>query len=146
MPTIYDVDPTELINETANELKSLIKQPEWTFFVKTGVHKERSPVNKDWWFTRCASILRKVYLYGPIGTPKLRTFYGGIKNRGMKPERYYKGSGSIIRKALQELENAELIKKSETAKKGRIVSAKGQSFMDKIATKIHFENKSNKKE
>jgi len=138
MVNVYDVDPSKLVYATAEQLKSMIEQPEWTFFVKTGVHKERNPVNKDWWYFRCASVLRKVYVKGPIGTAKLRRYYGGKKNRGHKPERTYKGSGSITRRALQALEKAELITKSNNERKGRIVTAKGQSFVDKIATQLHF--------
>ena len=136
MATVYDVDPTELINQVAPELKNIIDKPEWTLYVKTGAHKERAPVNKDWWYFRCASILRKIYVMGPIGTQKLRKYYGGKKNRGYKPERFYEGSGSIIRKALRALEKAQLITKSTSAHKGRIPTPNGKSFVDKIASKI----------
>ncbi len=82
--TIYDVDPTELIDEIAKELQKIeeIKPPEWASFVKTGANRERPPMRKDWWFVRAASVLRKVNLKGPIGISKLRTLYGGLKNRG----------------------------------------------------------------
>jgi len=141
MVNVYDVDPSKLVDATAEELKSIIEQPEWTLYVKTGVHKERNPADKAWWYKRCASILRKVYVLGPIGTSKLRRYYGGRKNRGHKPDKTYKGSSSITRRALQSLEKAELITKSNNERKGRIVSPKGQSFVDKIATKLYFEGK-----
>lgn len=139
MVTAYDVDQDKLVQEIATELKSVdIDKPEWSDFVKTGAFKERNPVNKDWWYARCASLLRKIYMMGPIGTQKLRRYYGGKKNRGHKPEKFYKGSGSIIRKAFHSLEKAELVTKTDSPRKGRIVTNKGKSFVDKIATKLHF--------
>lgn len=139
MVTVYEVDQDMLVKELATELKSMdIDKPEWSDIVKTGAFKERNPVNKDWWYARCASLLRKVYMMGPIGTQKLRRYYGGKKNRGHKPGKFFKGSGSVIRKAFHSLEKAQLIKKTDSPRKGRIVSNKGQSFVDKTATKLYF--------
>ena len=79
---IHDVDVTQLILRTAEELKKepQIKPPVWAPFVKTSIAKERAPTQPDWWFVRAASILRKLFVLGPIGTIKLRTKYGGRKN------------------------------------------------------------------
>lgn len=139
MASIYDVDATELIEKAATELKKVpaIKPPQWASFVKTGMHKQRPPVKEDWWFTRSAAILRSIYHRGPIGVSKLRTKYGGKRDRGHKPEHFYKGSGAIIRKVCQQLEAAEFIKQTKIGvRKGRIVTPKGQSMLDKIATQI----------
>jgi len=139
MPKIYNCDPSELIEKSAEELKKVeaIKAPSWALIVKTGVHKERPPVKNDWWYTRAASVLRKVYVLGPIGVSKLRVKYGGKKNRGYKPEHFFKGSGSIIRKILQQLEKAGFIKKEEKgAHKGRVITAVGKKFLDNIASNI----------
>ncbi|MBW2989752.1 30S ribosomal protein S19e [Candidatus Woesearchaeota archaeon] len=136
---MYDVDATELIEELAKEMQNVeqIEPPGWAFFVKTGVHKERQPAREDWWYVRAASVLRKVRLKGPIGVSKLRIFYGGKKNMGYAPERFKKGSGNIIRKILQQLEKAELIKKGEKgAHKGRVITPKGIKFIDNISNKI----------
>ena len=139
MATIYDAELGEVVEKTAEKLKNIkeIKRPEWALFVKTGAHKERPPENRDWWYIRAASILKTIYLMGPIGVSKLRSRYGGKKNRGAMPEKFYKGSGSIIRKILQQLEKAELVKQGEKGvHKGRIITAKGKSFLDKIASEI----------
>ena len=74
MGTIYNSDPSELIEKTAEELKKVesIKPPVWAPFVKTGMHKERPPVKSDWWYMRAASILRQIYMFSPIGISKLR--------------------------------------------------------------------------
>src|SRR3989338_822080 len=139
MTSIYDCDPSELVEKTAEEMKKLsnIKAPQWAPIVKTGMHKERPPVKNDWWYARAASILRKIYALGPIGVSKLRTEYGGKKNRGYKTERFYKGSGSIIRKIIQQLEKEGFVKKDQKNKhKGRVITAKGKKFLDDIAAKI----------
>ena len=63
MASIYDVDPTELIGKAAEKLKKVpeIQPPEWAKYVKTGMHKQRQPVEADWWYMRSASVLRAVY-------------------------------------------------------------------------------------
>jgi Ribosomal protein S19E (S16A) len=132
MTTVYDVPADLLISTIAkdlNENKS-INAPEWAKFVKTGVHKERRPEDADWWYTRCASILRRVYIDGPVGLNSLRSYYGGKKDRGCEPEKFRKGSGSVIRTALQQLEDAGFIAK---VKEGRIITPEGKSFVDKAS-------------
>jgi small subunit ribosomal protein S19e len=137
MVTVYDVPPTKLIEKLAEKLKEMnIEEPSWTAFVKTGCHKERQPDNDDWWYIRCASVLRKIYVNGPVGVEKLRTAYGGRKNRGHKPEKFVKGSGNVIRTALQALEKAELVRRTES---GRIISPKGQSLVDNTAKEVSDE-------
>ncbi len=134
--TVYDVDAQKLIKKTAEELKKIneISPPLWSKYAKSGTNKERPPQDNDFWYVRSASILRKIYMMGPIGVEKLRTKYGGLKDRGYKPEHFYKGSGSIIRKSLQQLEKAGFIQ--QTIKKGyrgRIVTPKGKKFLDTIS-------------
>ncbi|MEA3343189.1 MAG: 30S ribosomal protein S19e [archaeon] len=134
MTTVYDVDPNKLIEETAKELKKdeNISPPEWSHFTKTGAHKERVPTDTDWWYTRAAAILRRIYTEKQ-GVSALRRAYGGRKNKGYKPERFTQGSGSIARKALQQLEKSSLVKKE---KNGRAITPKGRKLLDNIASKI----------
>ncbi|MBQ3421566.1 MAG: 30S ribosomal protein S19e [Romboutsia sp.] len=135
MSTVYDVPAEVLINYTAEELKKndKVSAPKWSNLVKTGVHKERKPENIDWWFIRSASILRRVYIDGPVGVRSLRTFYGGKKDRGVNPEKFRKGSGSIVRVALHQLEDAGYVEKVEG---GRVVTPAGKSFLDKASNEI----------
>jgi len=137
LPTPYDVPPSILIERLAKYLKDNIdevKPPKWAPYVKTGVHAERAPQNPDWWYIRCASLLRKVYIRGPIGVEHLRSEYGGRKDRGTRPEHARKGSGAIIRKALQQLEKAGLI---QTIKgRGRAVTPQGRSLLDSLSADI----------
>ncbi len=138
MPTVFDVPPNILIERVAEKLREMdeFRPPEWANYVKTGVHKERSPEQSDWWYYRVAAIFRRVYTDGPVGIERLRTAYGGRKNRGSKPEKFRKGSGSIVRRALHQLENAGFVEKTD---EGRIVSARGRSFLDRISAEIKRE-------
>jgi hypothetical protein len=77
-----------------------------------------------------ASILYRIYKEGPLGTGSLRTYYGGKKRRGTKRPEFRKSSGKIIRVCLQGLEKQGLVKK---AKKGRVVTAKGQAYLNQMA-------------
>lgn len=137
--SIYDIDTNELLEKAAEALKKVesVKIPKWAAFVKTGVGKERPPERQDWWYMRAASVLRKIYMKGPIGVSKLRSHYRSKKNRGHKPERVYKASGKITRTILQQLEKAELIKFAEKGvRKGRAITKKGKSFLDKICKEV----------
>jgi len=136
MTTAYDVPAEAIIKKLAEKLKKEYKitPPEWAKWVKTGVHKERQPEDPDWWYIRMAAVLRKVYMRGPIGTERLRSLFGGKRDRKVKPYKARKGSGSIIRKSLQQLEEAGLV--STLKGKGRIVTPKGQSFVDNTAHEI----------
>jgi small subunit ribosomal protein S19e len=139
MTHILSVNANTLVNQAAGELKKqkLVEPLDWSKFVKTGRAKERQPDSQDWWYARSAAILRSVAKLGPVGTEKLRTKYGSKKDRGHQPEKFFKASGSIIRKILQQLEKAELIKQTEKGvHKGRVLTPKGQSFLDKLAVQI----------
>ena len=126
----------EQILKTSEELKKIeeIRPPEWSKFVKTGTSKSRMPVEKDWWYLRAASILRKTDKLGPIGVNKLRVKYGSKKRRGHKPAHFYKASGNVIRKILQQLEKAGLLKQNlKGVYKGKIITPKGKSLLSKIS-------------
>ncbi|MFH1631262.1 MAG: 30S ribosomal protein S19e [Candidatus Aenigmatarchaeota archaeon] len=133
MVSARDVSISELIIKAAGELENKITMPDWAKFVKTGVNRERPPEQKNWWYLRSAAVLRKVYMEGPVGVSRLRTFYGGLHRRGHKPAHYAKGSGKVIRVVLQDLERAGLLEKVNKPKKGRVVTREGQKFLDKVA-------------
>jgi len=133
MTTVYDVPADKLIEETKEKLKEMLEAPEWAKFVKTGVHREKAPEEPDWWYRRVAALLRKIYIFGPIGVERLRTEYGGKKDRGSKRYKFRRGSGSVIRKALQQLEELGFLERTED---GRRVTPKGRSFLDSIANDI----------
>lgn len=136
------VDANKLIELLAKELHSLpqIKPPAWAPFVKTGMHKERPPSRPDWWYVRAAAVLRTVARLGPVGTSKLRTKFGGKHSRGFKSERFARGSGSIIRKAMQQLEKAGLIKQAaKGVHKGRVITQKASAMLNAVALRVKKE-------
>lgn len=136
MTTIYDVPQNELVERVAQKLKSnsKITPPAWAAYAKTGVSRERPPMRADWWQVRTAAVLLKIYKKGPIGVSKLRTYYGSKKNRGVKPEIFRKGSGNIIRKALQQLDAAGFTKKAESGvHKGRVLTKEGKLFLESVS-------------
>ncbi len=148
MAKFQEIAPNPLINKVAEELKKVgaIKAPEWAAFAKTGANTARPPSAHDWWYYRTAALLRKIAMRSPIGTEKLRTIYGSRKRRGHKPAEFRKTGGSAIRKALQQLQTAGLVKyKDKGIKKGRIITPQGLSFLDKAAKNLKSEKKEDQK-
>ena len=137
MPTPHDVPASILIEKLTKHLKDNmdgVVPPKWAPFVKTGSHASRPPQNPEWWFTRCASLLRKIYLKGPIGIEHLRSEYGGRIDRGVKPEHARRSGGSIIRKAIQQLEAVGLVEPLKNG--GRVVTGEGRRLLDRLSTEI----------
>ncbi|HIE53905.1 MAG TPA: 30S ribosomal protein S19e [Chromatiaceae bacterium] len=134
MVTAFDVDANKLIEKAAEKLRGMkLQKPEFVGQVKSGAHNQRPPEHEEFWYVRCASILRQAYVHNMVGTQKLRRHYGGRKSRGVRPERHTPAGGSTIRKAMQELEKAGLMVKE---KAGRRLSAKGRQFLDSIAKEV----------
>lgn len=136
MTTAYDVPAKDLIDMVAKKLQNdkSIVPPEGSSYARTGVDKENPPLNRDWWYTRCASILRKIYISNGIGVEHLRAEYGGKRDRGSKPYKARSGSGSIVRKALQQLEKAGLV--TRIRGKGRVLTPRGRSFLDNTSHEV----------
>ncbi len=135
MVSAHDVPSGKLISALAVQVKGLpgMEQPDWSRWVKTGSHAERSPTNSEWWFTRAASLLRKLYLHGPVGMTDLTRAYGGTKALHYYPKHHRDAGGSSIRKILKQLEQAELVAKSP---KGRVLTPKGRAMLDKASREI----------
>ena len=142
MTTYYDVPADLLITGLAEKMATFEKivAPEWASQVKTGTHRERPPVQDDWWHTRAASILRKVAIKGPIGTNRISHEFGGAKNRGVKRNKAVSGSRNVSRKILQQLSDSGLIENSMnsagTVNRGRVVSPVGQALLDEVAHSV----------
>jgi small subunit ribosomal protein S19e len=136
MTTAFDVPSGMLVNALAEKLKSIdaVKEEEWIQFVKTGRHREKAPAETGWWHRRVAAVLRKVYVLGPIGTSRLAAEFGGSADRGSEPNRAVKGSRSITRLALQQLEKAGLVQRQKN--RGRVVTPEGRRLVDNTAHEI----------
>jgi small subunit ribosomal protein S19e len=126
---IREVETDKLIESVSKELEKMddMKPPEWAKFAKTGVCKERPPSQQNWWYLRSASVLRRLYIEGPIGVSRMRRLYGSRKRRGHKPEHRYPASGSVIREIFQQLEKAGFVKNEK--RKGRSLTEKGKAFL-----------------
>lgn len=137
MITPYDVPASKFIEKVAKYLKEnvdAVTPPAWASVAKTGAHVEKQPQNPDWWYVRSASLMRKIYVHGPIGLEKLRADYGGRKGLVVTPEHASKSGGSNIRKALQQLEAAGFI---ETVRpRGRKVTTKGRKILQELADEL----------
>ena len=135
MAKVYDVPADMLIKKLTEILKSEdLNPPTWISFVKTGVHADKPPQKVDWWYTRCASILRKIYLNGPNSIADMRSIYGGGKARGYGIASHRYAGGAIIRNAVHGLEKLGYVEKVE--KKGRIVTKQGMKKLDNLSTEI----------
>lgn len=127
----------ELLAEALKKIPEF-KQPEWVVYVKSGPAKERPIDIADFWHKRAASILRQIYRKNIVGVNRLRTKYGSRKNRGMKPERFRRSGGKIIRVILQQAdaagftEIAKKIKGVRERKPGRQLTEKGKKFLEAI--------------
>ena len=140
MPTVFEVPAGELIERLAMHLKQNVGEitpPPWSEYAKTGAHKERPPQNPDWWYFRCASLMRKLYVHGSVGVSRLRVQYGGNVGRGNRPERHVPAGGSSIREPLQQLQKAELV--TVEGKKGRKLTKQGVALLSKVAAEISKE-------
>ncbi|MBI2938418.1 MAG: 30S ribosomal protein S19e [Thaumarchaeota archaeon] len=139
MPTVYEVPQDLLIKRLSEHLRKVpqIAPPAWAPYAKTGSHAARPPQDRDWWYTRCASLLRKVYVHGPIGLTELEVVYGGGKRIGYGGMHHRDAGGSAIRRPLLQLEAAGLVEKKQG--KGRMVSNKGRSLLDRLSNEIFKE-------
>ena len=63
MSNVLEADGSKLIEKAAEKLKgSGIEKPGYLDYVKSGAGRERVPADEDFWYIRCASILRQTYL------------------------------------------------------------------------------------
>jgi len=137
---VYELDAHEYNLKLAEALKTIpeFKSPEWIEFVKSGASKDRPIEEIDFWHKRAASILRQIYKHNIVGVSRLRTKYGSKKNRGMKPEKFFKASGKIIRTILQQSDAAGLteianaVRGVRARKPGRQMTEKGKKFLEAV--------------
>jgi small subunit ribosomal protein S19e len=136
MSHLVDLPPATVLPRIAAELRGRpgMTPPPWAAFVKTGAHKQRAPSQPDWWYLRCASVLRKIATRGPTGVTRISAQYGGRRDRGSAPYHAVGGSRSIAREILQQLEKAGLVRVEKL--RGRRVTAAGQKMLDGISREV----------
>lgn len=134
MNKVYELSPQEFNLKLAEALKKVPEfvEPEWIQFVKSSPSKARPIDDPDFWLKRSAGILRQIYRKDVVGVSRLRTKYGSKKNRGMKPERFVKASGKIIRTILQQSDKAGFTEVFNIRGKraGRKLTEKGRKFLE----------------
>ena len=88
--SVYEMPTDEYNKKLAETLKQIpeFEVPDWAEFVKTGISKERPPVEDDFWFKRAASILRQLYIKGPVGVGRLRIDAIKVALPGVKPNKW----------------------------------------------------------
>jgi len=131
--TVKDVGAAAFITGLADHLKNKqeFEVPVYADIIKTGIHKNNSPYDDDWFYVRAAAVARQVYIHRGIGVGALRRHFGGAQRRGTRRQKFVKGSGGLIRNILQQLENLGYVEQDDQG--GRIVTDEGQGALDQVA-------------
>ena len=135
MAGLYDMDTNKLIAALAKKLEDngAVSPPAYVKFAKTGSHVEFGPEDKKFWYTRCASIMRQAYVRGNVGVGGLREHYGGRKRHVVRRAHHRDAGGSMVRRAMQQLEKSGLVKKEAT---GRTLSPAGRKLVDAVCKEM----------
>lgn len=92
--SVKDVDQHEMVKRIAHFLKKSgkVKVPDWSDLVKMGSCKELAPIDIDWYYTRTASIARRLYIRSPTGYFLFTSsaFLPKIRNNGNQYEALHK--------------------------------------------------------
>ena len=131
-----DVPADALLPRLAAELKNrkAVEPPKWAMFAKTGVHTQLAPTQRDWWFLRSASVMRKISLVGPTGVERLSSEYGGRRDRGSAPYHARTGSRAVLRTIVHQLEHSGLVQAQKN--RGRRLSPEGQRMIDSVSREV----------
>eukprot|EP00965_Chrysotila_dentata_P132669 4386953-Pleurochrysis_carterae.AAC.1 len=115
---VKDVASADFVVAYAAHLKRIgkIEVPKWADLVKTAAYKELAPYDPDWYYIRAAAIARRVYIRGGTGVGAFKKIFGGRKSRGTRHEIFAKGSGSVARHILKQLEVLKIIEKVPSGK------------------------------
>ena len=134
--TVKDVDQHQFVKAFASFLKKSgkLKVPEWVDIVKTARSKELAPYDPDWYYVRCAAVVRHIYIRSPIGVGSVTKIFGSRKRNGTMPAHFCRSAGSLARKSLQSLEALKLIEKSPDG--GRKLTQQGRRDLDRIAAQV----------
>ncbi|CAH8468086.1 unnamed protein product [Dicrocoelium dendriticum] len=133
--SVKDINGHVFVKALADFLKKSgkVKQPEWTDLVKLNRANELAPYDPDWFYVRCAAVLRHLYLR-PTGMKGMTRIFSRKKRRGVKPSHRTLANQSVIRKALQQVEALGLCTKLETG--GRSLTPAGRQDLDRLASKL----------
>jgi len=135
--TVKDVSAELFVKAYAQHLKrqGKLEVPKWVDYVKTSVAKELAPYDPDWFYVRCASIARKIYLRPNTGVGALTKVYGSNYRRGARTEHFRTANSGLLRYMVRQLEAIKVLEKTANGK-GRKISRIGQQDLDRIAAHV----------
>ncbi|XP_044935355.1 40S ribosomal protein S19-like [Mustela putorius furo] len=116
-----------------------LKVPEWVDTIKLAKHKELAPYDENWFYTRAVSIARHLYLRGGTGVGSMTKIYGGCQRNGVMLTHFSRGSKSVARRVLQDLEGLKMVGKDQDG--GPKLTPQGQRDLDRIAGQVAAANK-----
>ena len=134
--TVRDVNGWRFVKALARHFKQEGKLfvPRCTEIVKTSHGRERAPQNEDWYYIRCAAVLRALYLRPGQGYGGLSKRFGIKKNRGSQPEITTRGARGLLHWACRSLEGLKLVTKGKES--GHVVTKEGRKKADTIAFNV----------
>lgn len=100
-----------------------------------------TPLDADWLFYKAAAIARQIYVSRSvnIGIGSLKAFFGRKKRNGVRPPKFIRSSGKIIREIVTQLKKngyVENYANQEGSTFGLVLTRTGRAELDKIATRI----------
>ena len=134
--TVKDVDAQAFVEAYAKYLKrsGRVVLPKYVDYAKTAPRKELAPADPDWYYVRCASIARRVYVKGGVGVGWLARAYGGNSNKGVRRNHHVNAASGVIRSCIQSLESMKVLEQGKNG--GRVVTSTGRRDLDRIAAQI----------
>lgn len=143
---LKDVSYSDFIRIYAAHLKKAgkIELPPYLDLIKTGLSRELAPQDPDFYYHRCASLVRHLYIHPHEGVKGMAKHYGRKYRRGVRPDHRRNGAKGIIRHCLQQLEKIGVVEQSHV--QGRQLSKEGQRDCDRIAQQILFPELAAKKD
>ncbi|EAN88197.1 putative ribosomal protein S19 [Trypanosoma cruzi] len=134
--TMKDVHPWRWVKLCSQHFKQegKLMVPNCTEIVKSSHGRERAPQNPDWYYIRCAAILRAVYMRPGVGYGGLSKRFSSKKNRGSRPEITVRASKGLLHWGCKSLTKLGLIEKCESS--GHRITKNGRKLADAIAFKV----------
>lgn len=132
---IYKVKPRDFIDALSDYLISSnkVKLPENYDILKTGYGREHAPEDRNWYYIRLASIVRKIILKGRVSHGKLAADYGNRKDRGVRPSKKTGAGKYLIDTALKNLESMGWINWSQG---NDILTSSAKEILSEIIEKV----------
>ena len=134
--TMMDVPANKWIKTMAQHLKQSGKcfVPNCTELMKPSHANQLAPSNEDWYFYRCAAVLRRVYNRPGVGYTSLAKSFSMKKNNGSRPEKTIYAARGLLHWVCRSLEGVNLIAKGKQS--GRVITKEGKRKADAIAFNV----------